>query len=141
MRGGGEADPECGLVPGLALVPTGLHGALLPPLQIGEAETHTARPASGAFASIGLLEVSLPSGLGGVTPRLARPCPERPGSCPSLSLELGCWAVRGPGHSAREGSLGAAGVRQAVVGEAGREGPAPARCPPGGLRGTGPLLC
>ena len=52
----------------LALVPTGLYGALLPLLQIGEAETHTARPASGAFASISLLEVSLPSGLGGVTP-------------------------------------------------------------------------
>lgn len=66
MRGGCEADPERGSVSGSCS--HGSHRVLLPPLQIGEAETHTARPTSGVLASIGLLEVSLPSGLGGVTP-------------------------------------------------------------------------
>ena len=58
----------------LALVSTGLHGAAASSfIDRKQAETHTACPASGVPTSISLLEVSLPSGVGGVAPGWCSP--------------------------------------------------------------------
>ena len=143
MRGGCEADPECGYRC-LALVSTGLHGAAASPFIDRNRLRHT-QPALRQGAHI-----HQPSGgvlaqwPWGCDPRLVRPCPERPGSCPSFSLEPSCWAVRCLGHSARKGRLGAAagGTGRLWYGRLGKKR---ALCLPGAhsgaLRGTKPLLC